>query len=1298
MPRLTFLLVILVIFALSAQVSLAGVANSDQGSSFSTITVNNTADVIANDGSCTLREAVTAANTNTPSGSLPGECIAGSADDMISLPAGQFVLTRVGANEDMNQSGDLDILNSLQIRGVGANQTIIDGNFTDRVIQAVANRVVLQDLAIINGETPSDGFANGGGVAYLGPNSAGVGEFRLHRVVVRNNRASNPQIGHGGDGGGIYMDDGIFILEQSEVSDNWAGAGAVGERDGFGGGIYAGNAVAGSTFRLSTISGNRTPENGGGGGIHLITSNVFFTQMTIANNQVGEGTSGVGGGLVIESSGIQRMKGSIIADNQAGYAPDCVGTYQSDSGNLIGSNTGCFFSATMWDRVNVAAQLDILQDNGGTTRTHALFENSPAIDFGNCDGETTDQRGEPRPLDIPTIPNGFTACEVGAFELQLGDTPTPTTTPTSVPIITVNSTVDVLADDGQCTLREAVTAANTNTASGTVAGECLAGGAGDLIMIPAGEYRLTLDSTSPENDNYAGDLDVLVSGVIIRGAGAGQTIINGNGTDRIFHAGLNALRLTLEDITITNGYVPVNGGQHGGGIFAENGLVLRRVAVRGNRATPTIAQNIGGDGGGVYVRGSFLIEYSEISDNDAHHGGGIYAENAQDDSSKIFMSTISGNFASTGSPSEGGGLRFWNSISRLYTIEATTIANNRVESGRGGAIFSAFSHSTVVLKATILANNYADSGPECYGSLYSGKANIIEDTNECTVTPSDGDQFNIDPMIDIVRDNGGGTRTHGLLDGSPAVDQGFCSGESSDQRGKPRPINHPAIPNGLSSCDVGAFEVQGVPGSPTPTILPTITSTTIPTVTPLPTRTATGSPTPFPVGNIVINSNADVIANDGNCTLREAITAANMDLPSGSATGECAAGNGHDTIVLPEGIYSITLGGVEDNNIQGDFDIKGNLTLLGMDKESTILDGGDLDRVLQVFYGQVTISDVTIQDGFTNQAQNGGGVLVNGGIVSFARVRVSENETGSTSGGNGGNGGGIAQLGGVMTLADSEILLNRTGNGATYPHGSPHGGHGGGVYSAGSLTVYRTTFKNNDTGSGYNHGIGGGLYSDGYLVVEGSTIASNAINGLRIESGILVNTTVSDQDVGIMVAGVVEAKGMTVAFNGQGIRFEGFAGSMTIANSIFDQNGIQCTGTGILRSAGYNSVGSNNNCPIYGDGTGNQIGVDARLLPLADNLGSTLTHALAPNSPARDAGNCFALTTDQRGMSRPSDLPEVPNVADGCDIGAFEVQSVMTPTATPTTFPDATPTGTTTSTPSNGGQILYLPLIRRTTP
>lgn len=59
---------------------------------------------------------------------------------------------------------------------------------------------------------------------------------------------------------------------------------------------------------------------------------------------------------------------------------------------------------------------------------------------------------------------------------------------------------------------------------------------------------------------------------------------------------------------------------------------------------------------------------------------------------------------------------------------------------------------------------------------------------------------------------------------------------------------------------------------------------------------------------IVVNSLSDVEnGSDGLCTLREAITAANNDAASGGAAGECAAGNGTDTLDLTSLSGTITL-------------------------------------------------------------------------------------------------------------------------------------------------------------------------------------------------------------------------------------------------------------------------------------------------------------------------------------------------------------------------------------------------------
>lgn len=47
---------------------------------------------------------------------------------------------------------------------------------------------------------------------------------------------------------------------------------------------------------------------------------------------------------------------------------------------------------------------------------------------------------------------------------------------------------------------------------------------------------------------------------------------------------------------------------------------------------------------------------------------------------------------------------------------------------------------------------------------------------------------------------------------------------------------------------------------------------------------------------IVVNSASDDVRNDGRCTLREAIVAANTDTSSGRSRGECVAGAGRDLI------------------------------------------------------------------------------------------------------------------------------------------------------------------------------------------------------------------------------------------------------------------------------------------------------------------------------------------------------------------------------------------------------------------
>jgi hypothetical protein len=96
------------------------------------------------------------------------------------------------------------------------------------------------------------------------------------------------------------------------------------------------------------------------------------------------------------------------------------GTIVSLGYNLTSDNGGGFLTVT-GDQINANPLLGPLQNNGGTTPTHALQAGSPAIDAGNSSGSLNDQRGLGflRVVDL-LVPNasGGDGADIGAFELQ----------------------------------------------------------------------------------------------------------------------------------------------------------------------------------------------------------------------------------------------------------------------------------------------------------------------------------------------------------------------------------------------------------------------------------------------------------------------------------------------------------------------------------------------------------------------------------------------------------------------------------------------------------------------------------------------------------------------------------------------------------------------------------------------------------------------------------------------------------------------------------------------------------------
>ena len=188
-----------------------------------------------------------------------------------------------------------------------------------------------------------------------------------------------------------------------------------------GGGIY--DFFGAVTLKNSTVSGNKTDDDGGG----ILGINVTLQNSTVASNTADADSNGVGIGGGVNSTTVFRSTNSIIIGNSdtGGTNPDLKipnGAASTVRFSLIGDNTGLPAGAAVhphWSRcsathdrqhhwrarrpnaIPIASVLDPagLADNGGPTPTIALLTGSLAINKGKnslvVSPSTTDQRGLP---------------------------------------------------------------------------------------------------------------------------------------------------------------------------------------------------------------------------------------------------------------------------------------------------------------------------------------------------------------------------------------------------------------------------------------------------------------------------------------------------------------------------------------------------------------------------------------------------------------------------------------------------------------------------------------------------------------------------------------------------------------------------------------------------------------------------------------------------------------------------------------------------------------------------------------
>lgn len=141
-----------------------------------------------------------------------------------------------------------------------------------------------------------------------------------------------------------------------------------------------------------------------------------------------------------------------------------------------------------------------------------------------------------------------------------------------------------------------------------------------------------------------------------------------------------------------------------------------------------------------------------------------------------------------------------------------------------------------------------------------------------------------------------------------------------------------------------------------------------------------------------------------NCSLREAITAANER-------------EGADRVVLGKGRYRIELpDNGNDDNSNGDFDLVGEVRIIGQGPKQTTVDGAGVDRVFSLLtFSPHSLEGMTIRGG-SFPAGVGGGVVIGPSDATLANVVIKGN--------NAYQGGGIQSVSTDLRLINSAVKNN----------------------------------------------------------------------------------------------------------------------------------------------------------------------------------------------------------------------------------------------------------------------------------
>jgi predicted outer membrane repeat protein len=1067
------------------------------------LTVDTDQDVVDfNDGVTSLREAIFAANI------LPG------ADEIV------FDFGHDGPATILLTQGELKITDSLTITGSGAELLTIDASGSDptpdvddgkgsRVfniddgVNGVFQEVVIRGLTVTGGDT----FSGGGGIL-----------CRENLALDRISLSGNSTHGYQAWGGGILSLLGTLTFKESSITNNYA--------EEMGGAIHC--ELGRVEIVSSVIRENGLIHGSRGGAIVLTRGDLSISDSTISENRT---NSSFGTSIVLVSQGNIALTRTRIDENIA------EGSLREDSAAVVGfgifSAVDCSISNNInLGGVNFRSVAGLHQVSNCTISNNSLLgvalssirgggthildstitdnldsgmrirasqgANDVQILRSTISGNVADRTGRFSDHDyaggaLIEMPHGGTAlvedCTIDGNTLRIsGFTSTSELRGGAGLKLTIGSTASA-------------TIANTTITNNQITSETGSNGYGGGVLVFGGSIYSPAGSTKI--------IDCLISGNSAEGTGGGvssfgtllvtRTSVVGNSAD-YFGGGIDSGggNITIIESDVSHNWSASGGGivcgalnllhstvryneargseqfsfltGRGGGILGAGNVQISHSIIDGNKALDA--------GGGIYSRRGLSLINSTVSDNEAGAGGGVWLIDGL-----ISQSTISQNRAVL-----GGGVYASNTV-----VNHSTVAFNSASS-LGGGIFVA--GTPLTLNHSIVARN-SSTNPDITGLLgttITARYSLIRSNSGSGLTPAPvgspdangnliGTASNpIDPLLGPLADNGGPTKTHALLPGSPAINAGeptLVGGENGvpefDQRGEP----FTRVWGGR--IDIGAFEAQSLI-----------------------------------VDTLVDENDGDY--SEGDFSLREAIDLANRI--EGANTIEFAQS-------LSDGTIFLTV---------GELKIIDNVQIIGLGADRLTVDAQWMSRVIYIDGNttsfpraiDVSIEGLTIANGVapndstqTSQTRSrGAGIcFVSSGELNLDDVNVKGNRAFGTNSA----GAGVYVTRGIMTITNSQFIENKCVDANNRPS------RGAGISSDNDVSVTDSVFRNNvghvihvtrNFGSDpadvlllrteINNNYGMALLvegiSSGTVQIVQSTINKNSAGGILTWNGLLIVT------------------------------------------------------------------------------------------------------------------------------------------------------------------------------------------------